>query len=94
MQCVEITKICILNARNKISEISTEISVKFRLSVEIDKISPPIVDYTKFPPFFPPFVPWQQKSEKKNAFEGFQTRPKCMKVALSSHQANNFTYYI
>ena len=33
---------------NKISEISVEISVKFRLSVEIDKISPSIIDYTKF----------------------------------------------
>ena len=33
---------------NKIFEISTEILAKFRLSVEIDKISLPIIDYTKF----------------------------------------------
>ena len=30
-----------VQAGNKISEISAEISAKFRLSVEIDKISPP-----------------------------------------------------
>ena len=36
-------------ARNKIYEISANISAKFRLLVEIDKISPPIFDYTKFP---------------------------------------------
>ena len=37
------------------SEISVEISAKFRFSVEIDKISPPKFRFSDFSRFFPIF---------------------------------------
>ena len=66
-------------ARNKISKILAKISTKFRLSMEIDKISPPIVDCTKFPRFFDKisdfslllFLGCKNLKKKKNAFGGF-----------------------
>ena len=47
----------VLSTGNKMSEILTEISVKFRFSVEIDKISPPKFRFFDFSRYFHFFFP-------------------------------------
>ena len=45
--------LALVGSRNKTFDISAEILAKFRLSVEIDKISPPKFRFSDFSLFFP-----------------------------------------